>query len=206
MTEKKPYGKVYIYALKDPDTGRVFYVGRTKRTPRTRLLGHIAEAEKYARDTESVNKLLWGVDVLKGDVKSREHSNIRKLRWILSIKHRGLEVEQEVLDEAEFDIEQDAARLEEAWIAEMRIRNQPLTNYIYSRRMNPSWYGESNPKYKEGWANTPLEYIDKLKAGEIGGTKTKTGKPRRRYNRSQLRRLSKKAHSRSKRSKKKRKR
>lgn len=199
--EDKAYGKVHIYALKDPDTGRVFYVGRTKRTPKTRFLAHMAEAERYERDTESVGKRLWGIDDDSPTKDSKEHSNVRKLRWILSIKNRGLEVELEVLDEAEFEIEQDAARLEEAWIAEMRQRNQPLTNYIYSRRMSPSWYGETNPRYKEGWAKTPLEYIERLKKGEVGGFKTKTKKPRKRYSRTQLRRLSKKAHKASKKSK-----
>ena len=196
---KKPYGKVYIYALKDPETGRVFYVGRTKRTPRTRLLGHLSEANRYERDTESIGKRLWGIDDdAPTKASNKEHSNVQKLRWILSIKNRGLEVEQEVLDEAVFDIEQDAARLEEAWIAEMRRRNQPLTNYIYSRRMSPLWYGETNPRYKEGWASTPLEYIERLKNGEVGGEKTKTGKPRKLYTRAQLSRLSRKAHRRAK--------
>lgn len=190
----KPYGKVYIYALKDPDTGRVFYVGRTKRTPRTRFLAHMSEAERYERDTNSVGKRLWGIDDDAPAPNKREHSNIRKLRWILSIKNRGKETELEILDEWEFDIEQDAARLEEAWIAEMRRMKQPLTNYIYSHRMSPDWYGETNPKYKAGWARSPMEYITKLKRGEIGGRKTSTSKPRKRYNRAQLRRLSKKAH------------
>lgn len=199
----KFYGKVHIYALKDPDTDRVFYVGRTKRTPETRFLGHMAEASRYERETESVGKRLWGIgDSVKSDTK--EGSNVRKLRWILSIKNRGKDVVLEVLDEAEFKIEQDAARLEEAWIAEMRKRNQPLTNYIYSHRMNPAWYGETNPHYKVGWAKSPMEYIELLKNGKIGGTQTKTGRPRKRYSRSKLRKLSKKAHKASKKKRRKR--
>lgn len=186
------YGKVYIYALKDPETNRVFYVGRTKRSPETRLLGHLAEVEQYQRENENLLAKLLGFKVV-GSVSDKAEGNVKKIKWILEIRRRGLEPRIEVLDIGDFEIEQDAARLEEAWIAEMRMRKQPLTNYIYSRRMNPSWYGETNPGYKPGWARTPMEYIERLKAGKVGGAKTKTNKSRA-YTLPQLRRLSKKAH------------
>lgn len=186
--------KVYVYALKDPETERVFYVGRTKRHPRGRYLAHIAEANRYAQETMTTGQRLWGINASRTLEDSLHYSNIQKLRWIVSIQQRGLKPSLEVLDEGEFDLVQDAARFEEAWIAEMRRQNQPLTNYIYSHRMSPAWYGPSNPKYQEGWAKTPMEYIKALKSGEIGGYRTKTEKPRKPYNRTQLRRLSKKAH------------
>ena len=163
------YGKVSIYALSDPTTHRVFYVGRSLR-PQSRFTEHMTEAERFRQATEDVLERLFGIET----TKKREtdgSGNGKKLKWILSILDRGLEVEFTILDEWTAPTVQDANRLEDAWIAEMRHRGHPLSNVIYSRRMNPKWYGKTNPYFKPGWAETPQAYISMLKAGVIGSAR-----------------------------------
>lgn len=43
MLKKRPIKNVHIYVLKDPETGEVRYVGKTKQTLRIRLRGHLSD-------------------------------------------------------------------------------------------------------------------------------------------------------------------
>lgn len=150
MTATGGYGHFWVYALIDPDSKRVFYVGRSKY-PNSRLLQHMSEAEKYKAAREFSLSELFGLS----RKKSVEVSNTRKIKWLNSIASRGATPDFEILDEwVCFDVA-DANRLEDAWIAEMRSRGEPLTNKILSHRMNPKWYKTS-----------PTQYIQWLKAGK----------------------------------------
>ena len=179
------YGKVWTYGLIDPQTQRVFYVGRSQR-PHSRFAEHCAEATRYQMSKTHPLERLWGIDMSNvaleealqedgwGDMsvrhlsspKTRE-SNVKKCKWILDLWERELEPEFKILDEWDAPTKIDANRLEDAWIAAMRAKRQPLTNVIYSHRMNPNWYGPANKRYKEGWPKDPDEYIARLKSGTV---------------------------------------
>jgi hypothetical protein len=150
MTTSSGYGHFWIYALIDPDSKRIFYVGRSKY-PNSRLLQHMNEAEKYKTAKEMTLTDLLGITIRERP----DASNTRKLRWLNSIAARGLSPDFEILDEWVCVDTSDANRLEDAWIAEMRRRGEPLTNKILSHRMNPSWYNTS-----------PEQYINWLKDGK----------------------------------------
>lgn len=150
MSEVSAYGAFSIYAIKDPITNRVFYIGRSKH-PSTRILQHISEAQNYKMSKQISDAQLFGLEKF---VK-RSLSNAKKMKWINNIIDKGLQPELVIIDEWEcFDIA-DANRLEDAWIAEMKRRGEPLTNRILSRRMKPDWY-----------RTTPLQYMEWLKAGK----------------------------------------
>lgn len=150
MTTSNGYGQFWIYALIDPDSKRVFYVGRSKH-PNSRLLQHMSEAERYKSARDLTLSDLLGLT----KKENIEVKNKRKLRWLNSISERGLTPEFSILDEWVCVDTADANRLEDAWIAEMRKRGEPLTNRILSHRMNPAWYKSS-----------PEKYIKWLKAGK----------------------------------------
>jgi hypothetical protein len=169
------YGKVSIYAMKDPATHRIFYVGRSQR-PQSRFLEHLAEAERYRIASEDMLTRLFGIQVVQDNRSKDGSGNAKKLKWIISIFDRDEQPEFVILDEWVAPTMQDANRLEDAWIAELRSQGHPLTNVIYSRRMNPNWYGEKNPYYRHGWATSPTDYIARLKAGTVGSA-TKTVQP-----------------------------
>lgn len=163
-----PYGKVSIYAMSDPESHRVFYVGRSQR-PESRFMEHLTEAERYRVATEDVLERLFGIKAKKEGLDGA--GNAKKLKWINSILVRGLEVEFTILDEWTAPTLQDANRLEDAWIAHMKSLGHPLTNVVYSRRMLPKWYGKTNPHFRTGWAETPQAYIAMLKSGAVGSAK-----------------------------------
>ena len=159
------YGNVTIYALKDPRDNRIFYVGRTKR-PNSRLMQHINEAKKFLSENQEPLERLLALKTTKKPMVTKSGKNLLKISKILNIVESGCEVTFNILDEWEAPTLDDANKLEEAWIAVIRKRGNYLTNYIYSHRMNPWWYGEKNKYYKEGWAKTPEEFIEKLKTKE----------------------------------------
>lgn len=203
MTEA--YGKVSIYSLSDPESHRVFYVGRSQR-PESRFMEHLTEAERYRVATEDVLERLFGIKAKKEGLDGT--GNTKKLKWINSILIRGLEVEFTILDEWSAPTLQDANRLEDAWIAHMKSMGHPLTNVVYSRRMLPKWYGKANPHFREGWAETPQAYISMLKAGAVGSAKAAANvegdtddqqRAGRQYNLRQKRYFAKRSASRSKR-------
>jgi hypothetical protein len=168
------YGMVYIYALVDPETNQIFYVGRSKY-PVDRLKAHLNEArEKYVAP-----EIEWA-EILGAIPRGKKDGNKRKIKWINSIYRRELEPTFVLLDQWECNTIKDANRLEDAYIAEMRRRGEPLTNVITSHRMSPYWYSPMNARWKEGYAKSPMEYIEKLKSGEIKSHPPKPSK--RRYN------------------------
>lgn len=155
---------ITIYGLKDPRNNKIFYVGKTKR-PKTRLQQHINEARLYANKHIDPIDRMFGykhVDVNKSYIR-KTGKNVEKIARILDIINSNQTVDMIILDEWQCYSDDDASKLEEAWIAQIRSTGTYLVNYIYSHRMNPWWYGANNPNYKTGWAKTPLEYIEKLK-------------------------------------------
>lgn len=197
------YGEVTIYGLRDPSDGSIFYVGRSTRV-HERFMQHLSEAERFKAEDMTMLERLFGIvdDSVTVKRKSEKETgkNVRKLRWINQITSRGENVELVILDQWDkCPTLEDANRLEDAWIAKMRGNNQPLTNFLYSRRQEVWWYGESNKNYKVGYARTPDEYIAMLKKGDVGSKrkssrKSKTGSTStgRKLNRSQKRRIAKK--------------
>jgi hypothetical protein len=154
--------KIFIYGLKQNDQNTYFYIGKTKR-PKNRLLQHIYEAQSF---------FLENITPIK---KRKNGKNIQKIKIIFNTIKSGKQILMDIIDVIETNDEHDGTCLEEAWIAHFRMARHPLTNYIYSRRMSPQWYGEKNPFYKEGWAKTPLDYIEKIKSGVIKDVDKKTG-------------------------------
>ena len=203
------YGNFFVYALINPETKRVFYVGRSKNAD-TRLGQHIKESISYKNSQKTSVEKLFGID--PEDVFERnmpfEKSNVNKIRAINNILTRGLKPELKILDEWYAENIQDANRLEEAWIAEMRRIGEPLTNFILSRRMEVWFYSKDRSGWKPGYATSPKEYIEKLKAGEIHKTinannfKSKVN-ARKSYNRKKLAQIAKKLNNRAKKAVKK---
>lgn len=140
---KKSYGHFFIYALADPTTDRIFYVGRAA-DPQFRLKQHLYEARHS--DTNVLSEV-----------------NRRKCRWINRILLGGNDVKLIILDEWECASLSQANRLEDAWMAIMRQQKQPLANYSTSRRQRPEWY--LKVKLPEGLARTPQNFIRSLKSG-----------------------------------------
>lgn len=150
MASIAAYGKFSIYALKDPVTNRVFYIGRSKH-PSTRILQHVSEAQNYKASQQITEDQLFGLEKFL----KRGTGSLKKMKWINNIIEKGLQPELIILDEWDcFDVA-DANRLEDAWIAEMKRRGEPLTNRILSRRMKPEWY-----------ITSPTQYMEWLKAGK----------------------------------------
>ncbi len=178
--EKKDYGHFYIYAICDPRTNRVFYVGRTKNL-KVRIKKHFKEAELFD-DSDHNNEAYMRLLGLKRKDKSVRHPNIEKARLIKSIFADSLEPIVKTLDEWYAVSLSDANRLEEAWIAHMSMLGEPLTNQITSRRMESWWYSPTSKMWKPGMATSPMEYIKMLKDGTIA-SRTKTNHYTRRYKR-----------------------
>lgn len=191
---KKSYGKFYVYTLKDPDTLRIFYVGRSK-SPNSRLIQHKSEAQKFKTVSKNKTERLYGI-VTPGneDVTGNE----KKLKWINSINQRGKNVIFEIIDQWTVDTLTDANRLEEAWIAHYKSLGHPLTNVVTSHRMDPSWYGPTNPKWREGWARNPQEYIQMLKDGRIGKKRKEENRPLTQKQRKRLNKISRRIQARKK--------
>jgi hypothetical protein len=167
------YGKFFIYALIDPISELAFYIGRSKNTDK-RYNQHLLESERYEEYKRDVLSQLLGLN------KSKKKINRGKAQWIKSITDRDMMPRIEVIDEWECETLDDANRLEDAWIAHYRHHEHPLQNKIISRRMNWWWYTPQNKMWKEGYAQSPQEYIEMLKSGIIGN-KDKSDIPNKRY-------------------------
>lgn len=112
---------VYIYALSDPRTNMVRYVGKTV-DPVARLYGHI-----LAR-----------------------RSNTHKTAWIGQMKRDGVKPKMDILEVIENSNDQDWQKAEDFWINYLRMIGSDLTNLMSGgmggRRANE----ESKRKASEG--------------------------------------------------------
>lgn len=174
MTQQNKYGTFFVYALADPDNERIFYVGRTKDV-KQRVKRHMKDAESYEEIEQNTSADL---SIKKNRKKYMKHiSNRGKLKWINNITKKGKEPKVIILDSWNAPTEADANRLEDAWIAIMLTRDEPLQNYIYSRRQYPDWYSPHSRNWKPGYAKSPQEFIERLKKNEL--TPAKHNKRRR---------------------------
>jgi hypothetical protein len=180
--------KVIIYALKDPRDGKIFYVGRSKNH-KQRFSQHISEAKLYEQNNTNIIDRLFDEYAL---VTKQKGKNYLKIKRILDILNEGLEPKLIKLDEWIAPTIKEASKLEEAWIAEMRSKNQPICNYIYSTRMNPWWYSNANKYWKQGWATSPMEYIQRIKSESLNTQDVKT--ETKKMNRRQRAKLSRKLY------------
>lgn len=156
--------KVYIYVIRDPRNGEVFYVGRTNSYAE-RFGQHLREAELYRSQQENRVATLFQMQEVSIKARSRKAGqNVRKLSRINSIVDSGQAPIFEVIDTWEVLDVKYANQLEEAWIAEYRMRGAPLTNYITSHRMNPWWYNPKRAGWKSYYADSPMKYIEMIKS------------------------------------------
>lgn len=91
--------KAKIYALKDPDTGRVRYVGQTIHSPDRRLRAH------------------W---------YGRTDDDTPKNQWLRRLEERGQRPTIEVLEEVSGGQKYEA---EKEWIADLINAGEPLLNH-----------------------------------------------------------------------------
>lgn len=91
-----------IYALSDPRTDEIRYVGWTKHTIGKRIVAHVEEAKR-----------------LEAGKARRTHKN----RWVLSLVRRGLRPVGELLEETN-----DPDEAGRRWIRRMREEGARLTN------------------------------------------------------------------------------
>lgn len=167
MPAAKRYGHFVVYALCDPTSKKVHYVGRSKR-PKNRLTQHINEALKdRIQDEDLIERLFGDGSGAKVERVDKEGKNSRKLAWLNKLSEHDLSPLFIILDEWDCETLSDANRLEEAWIAEMFRRHEPLTNRITSHRMLPRWYDKTRKGWKPGYSQSPMEYIERLKAGLV---------------------------------------
>ncbi len=157
--DRKIYGWFAIYALIDPETHEIFYVGRSKN-PKVRTGQHFNEAKD--NKPENWFAYLWGLEELSASKKSA--SNPQKIKRINDILTAGQTPIVKILDEWYCEKLADANRLEDAWIAEMIQQGHPLTNFILSHRMSPKWYSPKRRGWRPGWSSSPMEYISALKS------------------------------------------
>lgn len=166
VKKRKQYGNVVIYALLDPDTHKVFYVGRSKH-PEARLLQHLSEAEQVKTKEQHPLERLFGIIIEGKESREKGKYNEKKVKKINDILERGKDPKFVILDQWYAPTLRDANRLEDAWIAEMRRRGEPLTNMILSRRMEVWWYDSSRDNFNSNWAKSPMEFIQLLKSGKF---------------------------------------
>lgn len=158
------YGKFYIYALIDPRTDKIFYVGRSKH-PKQRVKQHINGSKNVPEDEyEGENTYMYRlVGISPWDRKFLKSSNPNKDKTIAELLEIGQSPIVKIIDEWETEKLSNANRLEEAWIAHFFAHSQPLTNRLTSHRMMPSWYKRKGARF----VGEPIEYIRQLKAGEL---------------------------------------
>lgn len=93
---------LFIYVLRDPQTNEIRYCGYTTKSLKTRLWGHLSEANRSRN-------------------KGRKKPN-----WIISLRENGLKPIIELVDTANtFD---DLMELEKYWIAKLRTDGCDLLN------------------------------------------------------------------------------
>lgn len=93
-------GRVWIYALADPETAEHHYVGSTQK-PQYRMTQHLADAQQ----------LTW--------------MDTPKLAWMRSLLARGVSPVLMLLESASVE---DRLRIEDAWLTECQSQGCPLTN------------------------------------------------------------------------------
>src|SRR5688500_13374027 len=89
-----------VYALHDPSSGAIRYIGKTTGTPQRRLVGHLSEAKRLQ------------------DYRSK---------WVRSILQAGLRPTMTVLEEVIGTLA-DGSLAERKWIAAHRGAGASLTN------------------------------------------------------------------------------
>lgn len=85
IRQRPPDGKVWIYRLADPETGRTRYIGCTVRKPHRRMKQHCAEAR-------------------------RKDQNTHRLNWLRKVQDSGAEPIVEILACVPEDVAEDAER------------------------------------------------------------------------------------------------
>ncbi len=91
MLQKRPVKNVHIYVLKDPETGEVRYVGKTKLTLKKRLQDHLSEktkSYKYNWITSLKNKNVLPI-IESIERVSNEVWAVREMFWIQHYKDLG---------------------------------------------------------------------------------------------------------------------
>ena len=91
----------YIYALRDPLTQEIHYVGKTTML-RTRIMGHMSECRTNSR------------------------TNLEKRDWLNSLASKGLMPEMVILDQTDFH---NAGKLESTWVKRLREQGYVLFNH-----------------------------------------------------------------------------
>ena len=91
MLAKRPIKNVHIYVLKDPETGEVRYVGKTKRSLRVRLDGHLlSKSNDYrSRWIESLKNKNLSPTIESIELVSDETWAERETFWIRHYKKLG---------------------------------------------------------------------------------------------------------------------
>lgn len=132
---------VVIYALSDPETGEIRYVGKTAQRPARRLNAHIQD---------------------------RAHSH--KKYWIKTLRERGLKPTIEVLETIENSDDRDWQESERFWIAYLRFFGCRLTNLDNGGKGCGSMSEETKRKLSIAHTGKKLspEHIEKLAAANRG--------------------------------------
>jgi len=149
----KSVNRWIIYALKNPRTGEVRYIGWTSRSVKLRLKAHIDSALAAGR--------------VRGSHKNR---------WVLSLLSIGLRPELEVIETGTGD---GWAEAERRWIATYRERNANLLNRSDGGEGNPGCVFSAKARQKisetaKSWKRSP-EHMAKWHAAALAAN---TGRKR----------------------------
>lgn len=136
----QPQDTTYIYALSDPDTGEVRYIGKAD-DPHARYLRHLGAQELNA--------------------------NSYKARWIRSLLRSGKKPEMFIVDSVPSDQWQQAER---EWIAACRDAGDRLTNTYaggYGRQAGLKHPPEVVEKIRAGLTGRPVSQDTRRKLSEM---------------------------------------
>ena len=143
--------RVYIYALLDPDTGRAFYVGKS-RNFKERFKKHVRYAKQFLRETKSK----FALSRVRVKCGRKKYPNIEKTARIAKLISCNKLPKLIILDShLVFEDTRQENNFENAWIHEAKKRGHMLTNVLYP-------YTDINGCQSD---LTPNEYIAKVKGG-----------------------------------------
>lgn len=115
----------YVYALKDPRTGLVRYVGATVQTLAKRLSKHMGIVRICIQAAKAHNKPLS--DWLRIERNPKD-------QWLLELATQGLQPDIEILEVIEgVTNPSDCLDDESKWIAKLLRDGMPLTNKVWRR-------------------------------------------------------------------------